>query len=175
LALAVAGQGWAHARNTGSFTLNAYAAGGERFFWTHPAWDIVLISPCRGLLWISPVVIVAAGGYWLRRRGLPWFAVALLGHGLVQLYLIAAWSSPHQGDAFGARMWCECTGVVACGLALLYRPSRVAQAAGVLATAACVCWTCALLAVAVERGMPVDLSYANLLSAVAQRLSAVPR
>jgi hypothetical protein len=169
LALAVAAQGSVHAQNTGSFTLNAYAAGGEGFFWTHPAWDVVLISPCRGLLWISPVVILAGAGYWSRRRSLPWFAVALLGHALVQLYLIAAWSSPHQGDAFGARMWCECTGVVACGLALLYRPSRLVQTAAVVAAAACVCWTCALLVVAIERGMPVDVTYCDLLAAIFQR------
>jgi hypothetical protein len=169
-AVAVAGQGWVHAENTGAFTLNAYAAGGEGFFWTHPAWDVVLISPCRGLFWISPVVAVAALGYWVGWRSLPWFALALLGHAVVQLYLIAAWSSPHQGDAFGARMWCECTGVVACGLALLYRPSRLVQTAGALATAACVCWTCAVLAVAVERGMPVDSTYSGLAAAVLERI-----
>jgi hypothetical protein len=61
-----------------------------------------LVSPGRGLLVYSPVLLFALAGIWLgRRRALyRWAAVALLAHVLV----VAKWSEWWGGEAFGPRL-----------------------------------------------------------------------
>lgn len=103
----------------GRLTLNAYAAAGEGFSWLSPAFYRVLLSADRGLIWMSPIVLVAILGYFrppVREYRVPWIVLA---HGVLQLYLIMTWSSPDQGDSFGARMWIESLPAVTIGLAFL--------------------------------------------------------
>jgi hypothetical protein len=103
----------------GSWTLNAYAANNEGFDWLHPQWWTVLFSPTRGLFWMNPIVIVALPAMVILRPRV-WVEYVAIIHGFVQIYLIASWSSPGQGDSFGPRMWIECTPLVAIGVAKLF-------------------------------------------------------
>jgi hypothetical protein len=105
----------------GRWTLNAYSQVGEGFSWLHPAFYVVLISPTRGLFWMSPITLLAAIGFFLTKpEKIPRIFMVFLFNGILQIYVISCWWSSGQGDAFGARMWSECAGAVACGIALLY-------------------------------------------------------
>ncbi len=140
-------QAWAYSHLTGEWTPNAYASAGVGFDWLHPALWTVSMSPTRGLLWISPVVLLAAAGYAAAPlRQLPPAFVVFAIQALMQIYLIACWAYPEQGDSFGARMWAECAAVVACGVGLLYRRSSAVQNLFVSAALlACLVWTNRLL------------------------------
>jgi hypothetical protein len=112
--------------NTGCLTVNAYATGGEGFRWLQPDWYTVLFSAHRGLFWISPIAVVAiAAILWYRSHS--WIEYVVLVHGVIQIYVIAAWSSPDQGDAFGARMWCECSPLVGVGIAKALGSAKALQ------------------------------------------------
>jgi hypothetical protein len=148
----------------GSPTVNAYAAGGEGFRWLRPDWYTVLVSSHRGLLWISPIAAVAAAGIlWYRPRS--WLEYVVLAHGIVQAYLIAAWSSPDQGDAFGARMWCECAPLVAVGVAKVMAKAETAKRlswGGV--TAVAVAWTSVCMVMYVRGHLSDALGHGEILS-----------
>ena len=126
----------------GVWALNTYAAGGEGFDFTNPNLSIVLTSESRGLLRFSPVVLVAAAGYALCWRSLPVYAWAAGLNLLAQLYLIASWSSPDQGIAFGGRMWSDNAAAVAIGLAaLVAKLPPAGRRAVTVVTAAAIGWT----------------------------------
>jgi hypothetical protein len=148
VAAGVAIQGWVNLRQFGVFTPSPYAAAGVRgFSWLAPDLFTVLLSPSRGLLWYSPVVIIAFVGLLRFRRAIPDEVWPFVCQFLLQLYVIAAWSSPAQGDSFGSRMWCENAAVVAYGVAACLRGSSQAWSrAAVFAVLACVAWTNVLLA-----------------------------
>ena len=168
LAIAIVVQAWIHAQLGGAWAINAYASQGGRFDWLHPAFGTVLLSPARGVLWCSPIVLVAAIGFAATpARAVPRsFAVFAL-QGLIQLYLIACWSRPEQGDAFGARMWSECAGAVACGVGLLsLRRSAAARLLAWAAVAVCMLWTTRLLVLYVSGRLRVGMSYAECLRLV---------
>ena len=130
----------------GVWSLNGYAAGGEGFDFANPNLTMVLLSESRGLLRFSPVVVLAAAGCLVAARRLPVYAWSAVLNALVQLYVIASWSSPEQGDAFGARMWSDNAAGVAVGLAALMsalpKAGRVAVAA---LTIAATLWTTLLM------------------------------
>ena len=130
----------------GVWSLNGYAAGGEGFDFANPNLSMVLLSESRGLLRYSPVVALAAIGCLLAARRLPVYAWAAVLNALVQLYVIASWSSPEQGDAFGARMWSDNAAGVAVGLAALTSQlPRVGRGAVAALTVAAVGWTTVLM------------------------------
>lgn len=154
-------QAWVHAEMAGNWTANL--AMEAEFRWWHPDFRTVLISPARGLLWISPIVLLALLGFAIPApAGLPpAFAVFAL-HGLMQIVVIACWRAPQQGDAFGARMWAECAAAVACGLGLLYaRGGPLQRLLATIATATCLAWTNRLLMLYVSGRLPLDVSYAE--------------
>ena len=70
----------------------------------------------------------------------------MVGNAVSQVYVIAAWSSPDQGDSFGSRMLADNAAVVAVGLAVLYEQAsprwRLVIA---MVTAVAVVWTIYLL------------------------------
>jgi hypothetical protein len=144
---AVAAQVGMNYSQFGKITLSAYAVGGEGFAWLNPHLTTVLVSASRGLLVFSPIVAMAALGYILFARSVPGYAWPALGNAVAQVYLIAAWSSPEQGDAFGARMWSDNAAAVAVGLAVLFHrsPVFVRWVIGG-ATLATVSWTTYLMA-----------------------------
>ncbi len=148
---------------TGQFTFSVYAAGGEGFSLAHPDIATVMWSAGRGLLVYSPIVVMAGIGLWCNRSPSPVATAALL-HALAQIWLIATWSSPGQGDAFGARMWVECTPVVALGLSRLFDHARTlaARAAASLGVALSIAWTNILVVTYIRAGIPESISYAEL-------------
>lgn len=132
----------------GAWSLNPYSAGGEGFDWRHPDFETVLVGQARGLLVYSPVVGVALLGFAVGARRAPGFAWVLLLHAVAQVYLVACWSSPDQGQAFGGRMFVECSATVACGVALWLaaaRPGGWRWAAAAI-VAVCVAWSLVLMA-----------------------------
>ena len=100
-------------------TLNSYSVGGEGFAWLQPQLAFVLLDPTRGLLVYSPIVGLAMVGFIVHARAVPAYVWPQLGNAALQLYLVAAWSSPEQGDSFGARMLSDNSSVVAAGIAIL--------------------------------------------------------
>ncbi len=162
IAVAMTFQAWVHIHTAGDWAVNL-ARESDFFRWLHPRFAVVLISPARGLLWISPIVLLAMMGFAAAASAAlpPSFAVFAL-HGLIQVYVIAAWAFPHQGDAFGARMWAECAAAVACGLGLLYvRATPRPRLLAVAGTALCLLWTNRLLVLYVSGRLPLDVSYAE--------------
>lgn len=129
-----------------SLSLSGYAASGERFHWLHPQFAFVLLNPTRGLILFSPVVVLAACGYIVRPDLIPRYAWPSVANAAAQIYLIAAWWDPHQGDAFGCRMWSDNSAVVAIGLAILFCAWPKLRWPLALGTAASVGWTTLQLA-----------------------------
>jgi hypothetical protein len=154
----------------GTWSLSGYAAGGEGFDWLHPRFGPVLVGPTRGVLVYSPVVVLAAVGYLLGRRAVPGFAWVFAVHAIIQVYVVACWSSPDQGNAFGGRMLCEAVPAVAAGLALLYRSARDRGRGMALialaSTAAAVLWTLWLMAWFIRGDLSYPATYSDLLRAV---------
>jgi len=65
----------------------------------------LLVSPAKGLLWFTPVALVAAAGLVRALRlGDRWLATTLGLAALAHLILIGRWSEWHGGDSFGPRM-----------------------------------------------------------------------
>lgn len=145
-ALAVGLMLYANYSQFGRFTINAYSSAGAEFRWLEPSAYTVLLSADRGLLWMTPIVIVSLFGFLMphaRRHAVPWI---VLVHGMVQLYLIMAWSYPEQGDSFGARMWIESLPVVTLGLSFLFVPDSRSRRAAIVAVAAlCAAWNGGLI------------------------------
>jgi hypothetical protein len=131
---------------TGRASLGGYSAGGEGFDFASPNLTVVLISGSRGLFVFSPVVALALLGYALARRSIPAFGWVAAANFLAQADLTAAWSSPEQGDSFGARMLADNAGAVAVGVAALFaRLGKPGRAALGLACLGCAAWTMRLL------------------------------
>jgi hypothetical protein len=130
----------------GIVTASGYAAAGEGFNWLTPKLSLVLLGESRGLVVFSPVVVIAAAAYVWFGRSLPGYARVAAGNALAQIYVIAAWWAPEQGDSFGARVWSDNAAAVAVGLAVM-----IHQASGIWrwvvagTTLAAVGWTTALL------------------------------
>jgi hypothetical protein len=173
IALAVAFQVWVNGVTTGIYRFNLYASGGEDFNWLHPQWYTVLASAGRGLLIYSPIVVLALAGI-VRDPRFNRVALAMAGHALIQIWLIAAWSSPAQGDAFGARMWVECMPLVALGLASLFDAARSTRARAVVvgAALACTAWTGLLMVVHMTAPIAPDISFAELFGRIARLFGA---
>jgi hypothetical protein len=146
LIVLIAAQALAYSRTIGAWTLNAYAIDTGGFDWSHPQLSNVLLNPARGLLWVSPIVLLAAAGFALTPpRMVPRWFVVFAVQAILQLYVMACWA-PGQGDTFGARMWAECAAAVACGLGLLYvRTSGTRRILVAITAGACVVWTSRLL------------------------------
>ena len=63
----------------------------------------LLISPGRGILWYSPVIVLALAGIGWFRRNLRWFLVAVAGVTLLYLGFYAKWYMWHGGYSWGPR------------------------------------------------------------------------
>ncbi len=111
-----------------------------------PRLDIVLVSSSRGAFVYSPILLFALIGFIFCRRQIPAYVWPYFWNAVAQIYLIAAWSSPEQGDSFGCRMICDNAAVVGFGLAALYSSAsgRLRVAAGSLSVSA-VAWTVLML------------------------------
>jgi hypothetical protein len=127
---------------TGQASLSGYSAGGEGFDFASLNLSTVLLSKSRGLFVFSPVVIFAMIGFAVSRRSMPAFGWVAAGNLVVQAYLTAAWSSPEQGDSFGARMLADNSGAMAVGMAALYGcVPKWGRASVIVACLCCIAWT----------------------------------
>jgi hypothetical protein len=136
----------------GGLALDGYSAGGEGFNWTAPDVATVLVSDTSGLLTFSPVVLLALVGLLAQPARLPPFVWPQVLNALAQVYIVAAWSSPDQGDTFGARMLADNAGVVAVGVSALAGGGSGRRAAVAALVAAAATWTTLLLVRYVVRG-----------------------
>lgn len=89
------------------------------FYWLQPNVVGVLISPFRGLFVWHPVYVLASVGLALLARRDWRLALALAGVLLLNMYVIAAWWSWWQGDAFGGRMFLNAMWAWVLGLTVL--------------------------------------------------------
>ena len=126
LCVAAAGlQVWMNSTQFGAPSLSAYQASGEHFMRTGGPSElgsrlqVALVSSQRGLLWFSPIVIVATLGYVRFFRLVPRYVWPVVGNAVAQILLIALWS-PWQGDSFGMRMWADNAHAVVFGVAVLF-------------------------------------------------------
>ncbi len=101
----------------GSPLINGYTSYGEGFSWLSPKIFQVLFSTNHGLFLWHPILLIAALGLF-HFRLLDRKLAALFTFGfLLQIYLIASWSSWDQGDSFGGRMFIASFPVLVIGLA----------------------------------------------------------
>jgi hypothetical protein len=136
------------------------------FRWLEPHFRLVLLSPARGLFFITPAFALGLAGSLLALRQ-PGNELSVLYrvfplHLSTQLYLIACLSDPSQADSFGIRMFCECAPLVALGLLALYRPRPAVWIPLALLTGACIAWTCLLMVVFIRRGLAIESSHAEV-------------
>lgn len=154
-AAAVALAGWANHAQYGASSISGYANEDEGFpFLLRPQLAFVLFSASRGLFVFSPIVLVALAGLAAGRRLVPRNVWAHALNFVAQVYVVAAWSRPDQGDAFGPRMLSDNSAVVGIGLAvLLYaapRGNRLVEAV----IGGCCLWTAYLMALYMNVRVP---------------------
>ena len=124
-------------------TFSGYSVGGEGFSCLSPKFGFVLLSKERGLFVFSPVIILAAAGLLFNARSVPAYVWPAVANSIIQVYLIAAWSSPEQGDSFGSRMWADNAAVVGYGVAIAFQKSTWSfKVAVTLSALTCLAWTC---------------------------------
>lgn len=149
----------------GAWGLSGYSSGGEHFNWTSPDFFAVLAHPARGLLWMTPIVWLAALGLMLGRMR-SWADWVVLGHGVVQVYVIASWSEPMQGDSFGPRMWIACLPMVLLGLARAWVVLGKVHVAGRIAfgvaVGCCSLWTSLLMLAYANGSLQVAHGYVGV-------------
>ena len=147
LMVLIAAQALAYSRTIGAWTLNAYAIDTGGFDWSHPQLSNVLLNPARGLLWVSPIVLLAAAGFALTPpRMVPRWFVVFAVQAILQLCVMACCWAPGQGDTFWRADVGECAAAVACGPGLLYvRTSGTRRILVAITAGACAVWTSRLL------------------------------
>ncbi len=143
---AIAATLWYNKTQFGVYTLNGYAAANEHFDFLHPKIYYVLFGIERGLFYYSPIVLLSIPGIitiW-RKDKLGWIVPVIL-NAIAQIFLVAAWWCPSQGDAFGLRMWTENVPLVAMGLSAT--PARFLKKGWpfALGCSACILWSFFLL------------------------------
>ncbi len=99
----------------GNFWHSPYLSSSEGFDFIHPHILGVIFSLQNGLLLWTPIVILGFVGLLKKKSGLPLRLTA--GIILVQLYLVASWSTWWQGASYSGRMFVSILPLVALGLA----------------------------------------------------------
>jgi hypothetical protein len=166
-----------HADNLGHFSIlgrdldHPHPDISAHFRWADPHFAVVLVSASRGVFFITPAWLLGiAGAISAGQRPARWLDRVFLAHTLIQFVLIACWSNPWEGDAFGPRMLCESAPLVALGLTALYWPRpAIATPVAVLAIG-CIGWTCALMLVYMRSGIPTNAAHADVVRSVLRLL-----
>jgi hypothetical protein len=118
-------------------------------WWAPHAWQ-VLASPEHGLLFWTPLALLAFGGLlaWLARPGdRRIVAVAFLVMAAMQVYVSGAVESWSAAGGFGHRRFVGTTVVLVTGVCALWRAAATRRARGALAAAIALCawWNVALM------------------------------
>jgi len=122
----------------------------RKMYWWAPHGLQVLFSPEHGLVFWTPLVLLALAGlaWWLVRAGERRFvAAAFLVMFALQVYVSGSVDSWGAGGAFGQRRFVGTTVVLAVGLCAAWRAAggRKARAALVAAAVLCAWWNVALM------------------------------
>ncbi len=127
--------------------VNPYSSGGGGFDWMHPKFSVLLTQWKSGLFVLHPISILALIGFlvaWRHISGPIWM---FLGAAVLQVYVIACWSSPDSGaDSFGPRLWSEWSSCLAVGFSylLVYSRTNLARIIFVSTGICCVGWSLSL-------------------------------
>lgn len=101
----------------GSITTSPYLSSEKSFDFLHPHFIEILINTKTGLLYYSPVLLIALYGFYFFRKRQKIVFYSLLVSFLAQYYLIASWNAWHQGASYGIRMMITSFPLFALGLA----------------------------------------------------------
>jgi len=121
---------------TGQWLSSPYGSLGG-FDFSSPKILQVLVSPQKGLLFWSPVLLFGIAGFACLPRAMPEIVLPLAIALPVDLYLIASWHDWQFGGSFGHRAFTDTLPVFAIGMAALFsrvRGSSVAPVLGLLVT-----------------------------------------
>jgi hypothetical protein len=102
----------------GKFWTSPYLGGKEGFNFLQPHLFGVLFSLQNGLIIWTPIVLLGFIGLWMKRGKIPLKLIALIV--LLQLYLVASWSTWWQGASYSGRMFVSILPLIAFGLANVF-------------------------------------------------------
>jgi hypothetical protein len=105
------------------FWVSPYLSGSEGFNLLQPHIIGVLFSLQNGLALWTPVVLLGFTGLWIKRDRLPLKLMSVVF--LIQLYLVACWSTWWQGASYSGRMFVSMLPLVAFGLANLFTTLQI--------------------------------------------------
>ncbi|MFS8130680.1 MAG: hypothetical protein ACMG57_01745 [Candidatus Dojkabacteria bacterium] len=100
---------------TGTFLYFSYQ--GEYFDFTHPEIMNVLFSVQKGLLFWSPLIVLALVGIFLLRDKLKSWLLPVCVYLIINLYIISSWWAWSYGGGFGHRAFVESFAVLSLPLA----------------------------------------------------------
>lgn len=104
----------------GKFWVSPYLSGGEGFFQVKPHVLEVLFSIQNGLITWTPIIAVGFVGLWLNKMISKSYRVIFILLILLQLMIVANWSTWWQGASYSGRMFVSLLPIFAFGLAAIF-------------------------------------------------------
>lgn len=104
----------------GTFWTSPYLDSGYGFTFLQPKLLQVLFSPNNGLFLWTPMTLLGLLGLLLSKFPKPHLKPFLLGVVLLQIYLVASWTTWWQGESFSGRMFISSLPILAIGLTRFY-------------------------------------------------------
>jgi hypothetical protein len=105
----------------GAWLVSPYLLEGEKFYFLAPRMLDVLFSPKNGLFTYSPIVLFTIFGFFLSWKNFNFLKKYIFAICLLQIYIIASWSSWNQGASFGIRMFSGTLPIISFPLAFLMK------------------------------------------------------
>ncbi len=107
----------------GKFWISPYLTGGEGFTLWHPHFLEVLFSPKSGLFFWTPMLLLGLAGLFISsvipaKAGIHRLFLLVI---LLQIWIVASWSTWWQGASYGGRMFVSVLPLFAFGLAYTFR------------------------------------------------------
>ena len=133
----------------GKWLVFSYGTAEERFFWTRPELLNYLFSPKHGLLFSSPLMVLAALGLLLivARGSGPrrLLAVLVCVSTSLLIYANSAWHDWAFGCGFACRSFVDASAPACLGLAAIFSmPGKRIRSTAMIAACFAVAWTCLL-------------------------------
>ncbi len=133
----------------GKWLVFSYGTAEERFFWTRPELLNYLFSPKHGLLFSSPLMVLAALGLLLivARGSGPrrLLAVLVCVSTALLIYANSAWHDWAFGCGFACRSFVDASAPACLGLAAIFSmPGKRIRSTAMIAACFAVAWTCLL-------------------------------
>ncbi len=98
----------------GNFLTSPYLTGGEGFTWWQAHAFEVLFSPKSGLFFWTPILLLGCAGLFKKNK---MFLLVIL----LQVWIVASWSTWWQGASYGGRMFVSVLPLFAFGLANIFQ------------------------------------------------------